>query len=124
MFVPSNYNSELHQGLQWLIQRYKTFYEYYKEMEMAMIRIRANKEEDREAIMARLLSGLTQEIVDVLKLHYYVELEDMIHMEIKVEREKKKTLTTTKDKFFYTLATKTDVKTSQNQRGGDKKGKR
>ena len=41
--------------------------------------IRANVEEDREAIMARFLKGLNQTIPNVAKL------EDMVHMVMKVE---------------------------------------
>ena len=58
--------------------------DYHKEMEIAMIR--ANVEEDRESIMARFLNGLNQDIANVVELQHYVELEDMVHMEIKVEQ--------------------------------------
>ena len=62
--------------------------EYYKEMEVAMTR--ANVEEDREATMARFLSGLNPDIANIAKLHHYVEMEDMVHTAIKVERQLKK----------------------------------
>ncbi|KAJ9170175.1 hypothetical protein P3X46_018303, partial [Hevea brasiliensis] len=52
-------------------------------MEIAMIR--ANVEEDKEATMARFLNGLNKEIAHIVELHYYVELEDMVHMAMKVE---------------------------------------
>ncbi|KAL4273929.1 hypothetical protein GQ457_13G017350 [Hibiscus cannabinus] len=48
-------------------------------MEIAMIC--ANINEDREATMA---------IADVLELQHYVELEDMVHMAIKIERQNKR----------------------------------
>ena len=35
--------------------------------------------------MARFLNGLNQDIANVVELQHYVELEDMVHMEIKVE---------------------------------------
>ena len=57
--------------------------DYHKEMEIAMIQ--ANVEEDREATMTRFLNGLSQDIANVVELQHYVELEDMVHMEIKVE---------------------------------------
>ena len=57
--------------------------DYHKEMEIAMIR--ANVEEDREATMARFLNGLNQDIANMVELQHYVELEDTVHMEIKVE---------------------------------------
>ena len=51
--------------------------------------IRANVVEDREATMAQFLSGLNKEIANVVELHHYVEMEDMLHMAIKVERQLK-----------------------------------
>ena len=62
--------------------------DYHKEMEIAMIR--ANVEEDREATMARFLNGLNRDIANTVELQYYVELEDMVHMAIKVERQLKR----------------------------------
>jgi len=52
--------------------------------------IRANVEEDREATMARFLAGLNQEIANQVELQHYVELEDMVHMAAKVEKQLKK----------------------------------
>ena len=62
--------------------------DYHKEIEIAMIR--ANVEEDREATIARFLNGLNQDIANVVELQHYVELEDMVHMAIKVERQLKR----------------------------------
>ncbi|RVW44855.1 hypothetical protein CK203_087056 [Vitis vinifera] len=59
-----------------------------KEMKIAMIR--ANVEEDREATMTRFPNGLNRDIANVVELQHYVELEDMVHMAIKVERRLKK----------------------------------
>ncbi|RDY13284.1 hypothetical protein CR513_01837, partial [Mucuna pruriens] len=53
--------------------------DYYKEMEIAMIR--ANVEEDSEATMTRFIKGLKKEIVDVI--------EDLLHKAIQVERQLK-----------------------------------
>ena len=82
-FVPSHYYHELYQKLQRLQQGNRSVEDYYKDMEIAMIQ--ANVEEDREATMARFLSGLNQEIQDRVEMQHYVELEDMVHMAIKVE---------------------------------------
>ncbi|XP_057485167.1 uncharacterized protein LOC130771560, partial [Actinidia eriantha] len=87
-FVPSHYYRDLYLKLQGLYQGNRSVDEYYKEMEMAMIR--ANVEEDREATMARFLNGLNREIANTIELHHYVELEDLVHMAIKVERQLKK----------------------------------
>ena len=62
--------------------------DYHKEMEIAMIR--ANVEEDREATMARFLNGLNRDIANVIELQHYVELEDMVHVAIQVERQFKR----------------------------------
>ena len=62
--------------------------EYYKEMEVAMVK--ANIEEDRETTMMRCLAGLNWEIQSVVELQHYVELEDMVHMAIKIENQVKR----------------------------------
>ncbi|KAL5540185.1 hypothetical protein UlMin_043734 [Ulmus minor] len=87
-FVPSHYYRGLYQKLQRLIQGSKSVDEYYKEMEVAMIR--ANVEEDREATMARFLHGLNREIADIVEMQHYVELTDMVHQAIKVEEQLKR----------------------------------
>jgi hypothetical protein len=87
-FVPSHYYKELYQKLQSLTQGYKSVDDYYKEMEVAMIR--ANVVEDREATMARFLNGLNRDIANVVELQHYVELEDMVQMAMKVERQLKR----------------------------------
>ena len=86
-FVPSYYYREMHQKLQRLTQGSKSVEDYHKEMEIAMIR--ANIEEDPEATMARFLSGLNREIANVVELQHYVEIEDMVNMAMKVERQLK-----------------------------------
>ena len=87
-FIPNHYYRELYQKLQTLEQGSKSVDEYFKEMELALIR--ANVQEDREATMARFLNGLKKEIADVVELQHYVELEDMVHMAIKVEKQHKR----------------------------------
>ncbi|KAL0349753.1 UNVERIFIED_CONTAM: hypothetical protein Sradi_4124500 [Sesamum radiatum] len=76
-FVPSYYHHELHNHLQRLTQDSKSVDEYYKEMEIATIR--TNIIEDNEATMAHFLHGLNQDITDVVEMHHYVELEEMVH---------------------------------------------
>ncbi|KAJ9536534.1 hypothetical protein OSB04_un000286 [Centaurea solstitialis] len=87
-FVPSHYFRDLYCKLQSLNQGTKSVEDYYKEMEIAMIR--ANVEEDREATMASFLSGLNRDIANVVELQYCVELEDMVHTAMKVERQLRK----------------------------------
>ncbi|KAL5537406.1 hypothetical protein UlMin_046032 [Ulmus minor] len=108
-FVPSHYYRGLYQKLQRLIQGSKSVDEYYKEMEVAMIR--ANVEEDREATMARFLHGLNREIADIVELQHYVELTDMVHQAIKVEEQiKRKGLARRGQPMATTSLWKTDPK--------------
>ena len=60
----------------------------YKEMEMLMMRLSMN--EDREATMARSLDGLNHEIANLVELQQYVDLEEMLHVAIKIENQLKR----------------------------------
>ncbi|KAE9592380.1 putative nucleotidyltransferase, Ribonuclease H [Lupinus albus] len=84
-FVPSSYQRDIHNKLQRLTQGSKSVDEYFKEMELALLR--SNFEEDREATMARFLHGLNQDIQDVVELQYYVELDDLVQQAMKVEQQ-------------------------------------
>ncbi|CAA0819685.1 Unknown protein, partial [Striga hermonthica] len=84
-FVPSHYFRDLYRKLQTMSQGTKTVDEYFKEMEIAMIR--ANVDEDREATMARFLSGLNRDIANIVELQHHIELEDKVHTTMKVERQ-------------------------------------
>jgi hypothetical protein len=61
-------SSHIPKSLVWV--RVVTVDDYYKEMEIALIR--ANVEEDREATMARFLNGLNRDIANVVELQHYV----------------------------------------------------
>ena len=87
-FVPSHFYRDLYQKLQNLTQGSRSVEDYQKEIQVAMIR--ANVEEDREATMARFFSGLNRDIANVIELQHYVEIEDMMHMAMKVERQLKR----------------------------------
>ncbi|KAL2518543.1 Retrotrans gag domain-containing protein [Abeliophyllum distichum] len=71
-----------------LTQGLNSVEDYHKEMEMAMIR--ANVEEDSEATLARFLGRLNKDIANIVELQYYVELDDMVHMAMKIERQLKR----------------------------------
>ena len=70
-FVPSHYQRDLHNKLQRLTQGSKSVDEYYKKMDVSMIRV--NVMEDRKATMARFLHGLNSDIRHVVELQNYVE---------------------------------------------------
>ena len=59
-FVPSHYHRDLYHKLQNLRQGNQSVENYYKEMEIAMLR--ADIVEDHEATMARFYSGLRPEL--------------------------------------------------------------
>ena len=65
-YVPTSYSESMRQKLQRLSQGSLTVEEYYKEMEMALVR--ANIEEETEDTMAHFLSGLNPDIRDVVEL--------------------------------------------------------
>lgn len=67
-FIPTHYYCNLYQKLQNLKQGSRSVEEYFKEMEVAMIR--TNVEEDCKATMARFLSGLNTKITNLIKLQH------------------------------------------------------
>jgi hypothetical protein len=50
-----------------------------------MAMIRANVNEDEEVTMSRFLNGLNRYIANVVELQSYVDLEELVHLAIKVE---------------------------------------
>ena len=84
-FVPSYYYREVHQKLHKLTQGSKSVEDYHKEMEMLMIK--ASIEEDMEVTMAQFMGGLNKKITDVVELQHYVEMEDLVSMAMKVEKQ-------------------------------------
>ncbi|RDX71698.1 hypothetical protein CR513_48912, partial [Mucuna pruriens] len=86
-FVSNHYHRDLHKKLQCLTQGSMSVQNYYEEMKIAMTR--ANVKEDREVTMARFIGGLKKEIVDVVELQHYMEIEDLLHKAIQVERQLK-----------------------------------
>ncbi|KAH0708640.1 hypothetical protein KY284_010067 [Solanum tuberosum] len=62
--------------------------DYFKAMDMAMIQ--ANCNEDEEATMARFLNGLNGEIVDVVELQQYVNLDELVELAVKGEKQNKR----------------------------------
>ena len=93
-YVPTYYYREVHHQLQRLTQGSKSVDEYSKEMETLMIK--ASFTEDEDQTMARFLGGLNQNIADVVELYPYVDLEDLINIAIKVEKQHKQKWTANK----------------------------
>ena len=59
--------------------------DYYKDMEIVMIMV--NVVEDRKATMVWFLNRLNIEITNVVELHHYIKVEDMVHMAMKMKRQ-------------------------------------
>jgi len=87
-YVPKHYYKELFNRLQMITQGSKTVEEYQKELEATMIR--ANVNEDEEVTMSRFLNGLNRDITNVVELQSYVELEELVHLAIKVRGQLKR----------------------------------
>jgi len=52
--------------------------------------IRANVIEDEEVTMFRFWNGLNKDIVNVLELQPYIDVKDLVHLAIKVEKQMKR----------------------------------
>jgi len=82
-FVPNHYYRGFYLKLQGLNQGSRSVDEYFKEMEITIIL--TNVIEYREA--TRFLNGLN---MNISELQHCVELEDMVHMATKVDRQIKR----------------------------------
>jgi hypothetical protein len=71
-----------------ITQGSKSVEEYQKELEVALIR--ANVNEDEEVTMSMFLNGLNRDITNVVELQSYVELEELVHLAIKIEGQLKR----------------------------------
>ena len=62
--------------------------EYHKELEVVMIK--AKVIEDEEVPLSRFFSGLNKDIANIVELEPYMDLKDLIHLAIKVEKQMKR----------------------------------
>jgi len=76
-YVSSSYHRELLSKFQNLTQDCNSVKEYHQDMEMALIR--ANLHEDEDTLIVRLLNGLNHDIRDIVKLHNYLDLQELVH---------------------------------------------
>jgi len=87
-YVHKDYYRELFNLLQMIKQGNKSVEENHKELEMAMTR--ANVNEHEEETMSRYFNGLNRDIANVVELQSYVDLEELVHLAIKVEGQLKR----------------------------------
>ena len=81
-FVPNHYYRELYQRLRSLSQSTKSVHEYFKEIKLIMIQ--ANVKEDKKTTMTRFMNDLNNDIA------YIMELEEMMHIIMKIESHLKR----------------------------------
>ena len=99
-FVPSHYTRDLFNKLQTLSQGTKTVEEYFKQMELNMIR--ANIEERDEQTMARFLNGLNHPIKRITEFQKYNNMVELVHIASKAERQVQEDIKYNKPKTYFT----------------------
>ena len=93
-YISSHHKRDLLQKLQSLTQGSKIVDEYFHEMEQALMR--ANVDEDEESTMARFLNGLNKPFAHLVELQHYDDLEELLQLTLKVERQIKRTSSATR----------------------------
>ena len=84
-FVPQSFQRDMAQKLRGLKQGRKSVEDYYKKMDTLMDRL--DLDEVMEDLMARFLNGLNTEIADKTDLQPYSNIEELLHIAIKIERQ-------------------------------------
>jgi hypothetical protein len=84
-FVLSSYQRDLRNRLQMLKQGKRSVDEYYKEMELLLVR--AGIREDPESKIARFLGGLNEEISGFVEMFPYHTLQDLVDQAMHIERK-------------------------------------
>jgi hypothetical protein len=84
-FIPSSYRRDLHNRLQTLKPCSKSVDEYFKEMELLLIR--SDIREDEESRMARFLHGLNDDISCFVEMFPYQTLQDLVDQTMRTERK-------------------------------------
>ena len=87
-FVPEHYKRDMYNKLQRLSQGNMSVDEYYKEMELLMIR--TGTTEDLEATMARFFNGLNIEVRDHVEMVVNYNIQDLVHQVVRAEQQIKR----------------------------------
>src|SRR4051794_51050 len=87
-FVPEHYTCDLFNKLMKLTQGTKCVEDYYKEMEIIMMR--AHIDEDEENTIARFLNGLNYPIQNIVEFQPYTTIVQLVHQATKAEHQVKK----------------------------------
>lgn len=86
-FIPTHYYRDMFNRLQRLRQGSRSVEEYFQDLEMTLMR--TGVDEEREATMARFLSGLNRDIARQVEIKQFIDMEDLVHMAIVVEKQLK-----------------------------------
>jgi hypothetical protein len=84
-FIPSSYRRDLHNWLQTLKQGSKSVDEYFKDMELLLIR--SDIREDEGSRMARFLHGLNDAISSFVEMFPYQTLQDLVDQAMRTEKK-------------------------------------
>lgn len=87
-FVPEHYRRDMYNKLRRLSQGNMSVDEYYKEMELLMIR--TGTTEDPEATMACFFNGLNIEVQDRVEMVLYYNIQDLVHQAVRAEQQIKR----------------------------------
>ncbi|KAK1614260.1 hypothetical protein QYE76_019777 [Lolium multiflorum] len=106
-FVPKHYNTDLFNKLQKLKQGTKTVEEFFKEMELTMMR--ANIQESENQTIARFFNGLNYPIKRIVEFQQYSNMVELVHQASKAERQVNEDIKYSKSKQYFAskLATST-----------------
>jgi hypothetical protein len=99
-FVSNHYTRDLFNELQKLTQGTKSMEEYFKEMELTMMRLKL--EEKQEQTMARFFNGLNFPIKRIVEFLPYSTLRDLLHKATRAERQLQEGAKYERTKGFFT----------------------
>ncbi|KAK1648750.1 hypothetical protein QYE76_066555 [Lolium multiflorum] len=106
-FVPKHYKTDLFNKLQKLKQGTKTVEEFFKEMELTMMR--ANIQESENQTITRFFNGLNYPIKRIVEFQQYSNMVELVHQASKAERQVNEDIKYSKSKQYFAskLATST-----------------
>ncbi|KAK1617486.1 hypothetical protein QYE76_023003 [Lolium multiflorum] len=98
-FVPTHYKTDLFNKLQQLKQGTKTVEEFFKEMELTMMR--ANIQDSENQTIARFFNGLNYPIKRIVEFQPYSNMVELVHQASKAKRQLKEDIKYSKSKSYF-----------------------
>ncbi|KAK1681376.1 hypothetical protein QYE76_042224 [Lolium multiflorum] len=109
-FVPTHYKTDLFNKLQKLKQGTKTVEEFFKEMELTMMR--ANIQESENQTIARFFNGLNYPIKRIVEFQQYSNMVELVHQASKAERQVNEDIKYSKSKQYFASKIATSTPTT------------